>query len=94
MKINWKLIKGLFFNLSFKKLKEILQSSCEHSTVIPISNLTTKYNLTKNRHTRFILLKCIKCNFVYGFPAENYKLAVKEGTPETIEKIAELIKNA
>jgi hypothetical protein len=39
--------------------------------------------LKDGHHTGFIALKC-QCGHLTGFPIDNLKLALNEGTPETI----------
>ncbi len=44
-------------------------------------------------HTNFMILKCKKCNGILGFPNENLKIALENGTEETKVKLAEIIGN-
>ena len=46
--------------------------------------------LADGHHTSFMVLKCLSCNGVFGFPDDNYQLAKKEGTEETKKKLAEI----
>lgn len=48
-----------------------------------------KVGLTGGRHTAFMLLKC-KCGTNMAFPDDNFRLALREGTEETIKFIASL----
>ena len=48
-----------------------------------------KVELTGERHTAFMILKC-KCGTKVAFPEVNFRLAMQEGTEETIKFITSL----
>lgn len=47
--------------------------------------------LEKKAHTNFVVLRCLDCNGIVGFPEFNFNLAINEGTLETKSKLAEII---
>jgi len=48
-----------------------------------------KVGLTGGYHTAFIILKC-KCGTKMAFPDDNFRLALREGTEETLKVLASL----
>lgn len=48
-----------------------------------------KLDLEGGRHTAFMLLKC-KCGEFMAFPDDNFKLALAEGTEETVKFLKRL----
>lgn len=59
-----------------------------HSYDIPGAE-KIKVGLTGGRHTAFMILKC-KCGTKVAFPEVNFKLAMQEGTEQTIKFLASL----
>lgn len=47
--------------------------------------------LEGDAHTQFFVEKCKGCGGICGFPQSNFDLALKDGTPETKKKLAEII---
>lgn len=60
---------------------------CDH--VYDISNEITA-PLIGGGHTVFILLTCTKCDNKEGFPSDNVKIALENGTEDTKEKLKKL----
>ena len=50
---------------------------------------TIKVDLVGGRHTAFMILTC-KCGNKVAFPEVNFKIAMQEGTEETIKFLASL----
>lgn len=48
-------------------------------------------SLEGDAHTQFSVQRCKGCGGICGFPQYNFELALKEGTPETKKKLAEII---
>lgn len=46
-----------------------------------------KVGLTGGCHTAFIILKC-KCGTKMAFPDDNFRLALREGTEDTLKLLA------
>ena len=44
-------------------------------------------------HTAFIVERCLNCGGVCGFPQSNFELALKDGTPETKQKLAAIVED-
>jgi hypothetical protein len=45
--------------------------------------------LKDGHHTGFVALKC-NCGHLTGFPKDNLKMALQEGTPETLDYLHKL----
>jgi hypothetical protein len=60
--------------------------SCEHKTVRSLA-WVSRAPLKDERHTAFHLMSCVYCGALVGFPDENFKLAIDQGTEETLRSL-------
>ena len=77
-------------NLKFwQKPKPVSPEECGHkNTEVRSLVQLTHVPLVDGHHTAFLLMKCMKCGGMTGFPHENLKLAQEEGTPEAREQLS------
>ena len=78
----------------FKHLKPKSQVSrsfkpkCDHTDCSSESRGFMECAPLKDGHfTQFQLMKCGRCHKIFGFPDDNLKIAIENGTEETLEEL-------
>ena len=64
---------------------------CTGSRNVRLISLLNRWPLEGDAHTKFFVDVCLECGGVCGFPKENFELALKNGTTETKEALADII---
>jgi len=64
---------------------------CELPKQVRIIGFWDACALEGKAHTNFCIKRCEGCGGICGFPQTNFEIALKDGTPETKKKLAEII---
>jgi len=66
----------------------VIQTTCDHiGCKVEQAGFMECAPLRDGHWTQFMLLKCTRCGKIYGFPDDNLKSAIENGTEECLEEL-------